>query len=570
MDNLRVYYEGVRLLDTNFAAVLTFNIPYGPGTSTVVTIIMNEGGVGGSVWTYNGSLQPTAVAAGADRAVIGGVFTNYNGELKRRITELNDGGSALAGFGLGRGGAQVQSLAIVTNTALPGLLGKVVVGGTYNFLHGVATKNLTRLNVDGSIDLAFNPGAGPDAGVSGVAVQADGRVLAVGYFQTVAGLSRSGVARFATDGSLDPTFDPGFGANNPVFAVALQPDGKAVVGGSFTIFNTTLRNLVARLNADGTVDASFDPGVGPNDQVRAVAVQADGKILVAGDFTQFAGQARGRLARLTATGAVDPSFNAGSGFGGAVSTVVIDAAGKILVGGSFTSFNGAPAMRMVRLNPDGSLDGTFNLGSGFDDAVQSIAVQADGRVVVGGDFTGVGGFARSRIARLNADGSIDPTINFGLGADSGVAAVLVQFYDGRILAGGSFARFDGVLADRLVRLNGGNNVGAGSFEFEPAGFARLERRDGADHGAAAQRPDRLGLGAVSGFCRRDGGGGCELSGDQSRGDAELRLWPGQRDLQRDPARRRGFDRESHGEPAPAESGRRGAWPAKHGDAHDSR
>ena len=508
VDNLRVYYEGVRLLDTNFAAVLTFNIPYGPGTSTVVTIIMNEGGVGGSVWTYNGSLQPTAVAAGADRAVIGGVFTNYNGELKRRITELNDGGSALAGFGLGRGGAQVQSLAIVTNTALPGLLGKVVVGGTYNFLHGVATKNLTRLNVDGSIDLAFNPGAGPDAGVSGVAVQADGRVLAVGYFQTVAGLSRSGVARFATDGSLDPTFDPGFGANNPVFAVALQPDGKAVVGGSFTIFNTTLRNLVARLNADGTVDASFDPGVGPNDQVRAVAVQADGKILVAGDFTQFAGQARGRLARLTATGAVDPSFNAGSGFGGAVSTVVIDAAGKILVGGSFTSFNGAPAMRMVRLNPDGSLDGTFNLGSGFDDAVQSIAVQADGRVVVGGDFTGVGGFARSRIARLNADGSIDPTINFGLGADSGVAAVLVQFYDGRILAGGSFARFDGVLADRLVRLNGGNNVGAGSFEFEPAGFARLEsgvtaqitvlRRNGLTGSASVQYQDFAGGTAVAG------------------------------------------------------------------------
>ena len=507
-DNLRVYYEGVRLLDTNFAARLTFNIPYGPGTSTVVTIIMNEGGVGGSVWNYTGSLQPAASASGADRALIGGVFTNFNGELKRRITALNDGGTGLAGFGLGRGGAQVQSLAIVTNSALPGLLGKVVVGGTFNFLHGVATKNLTRLNVDGSIDLAFNPGTGPDAGVSGVAVQADGRVLAVGYFQTVAGISRSGIARFATDGSLDPTFDPGIGANNPVFAVALQPDGKAVVGGSFTIFNTTLRNLVARLNADGTVDASFDPGVGPNDQVRAVAVQADGRILVAGDFTQFAGQARGRLARLTATGALDPSFNTGSGFGGAVSTVVIDAAGKILVGGSFTSFNGAPAMRMVRLNPDGSLDGSFNLGSGFDDAVQSIAVQVDGRIVAGGDFTTVGGFARSRIARLNTDGSIDPTINFGLGADSGVSAVLVQFYDGRIVAGGAFVRFDGVLADRLVRLNGGNNAGSGSFEFEPAGFARLEsgvtaqitvlRRNGLTGAASVQYQDVVGGTAVAG------------------------------------------------------------------------
>ena len=139
-----------------------------------------------------------------------------------------------------------------------------------------------------------------------VAIQADGKVLIGGEFTTVSGTSRNAIARLNGDGTLDTGFDPGAGANDWVKDVAVQPDGKVLIGGDFTTVNGTGRNRIARLNGDGTLDTGFDPGAGANYWVSAVAIQADGKVLIGGGFDTVDGTARKRIARLN--GATPPVF----------------------------------------------------------------------------------------------------------------------------------------------------------------------------------------------------------------------------------------------------------------------
>ncbi len=208
-------------------------------------------------------------------------------------------------------------------------------------------------------------------------------------------------------------FDSGSGPSGLVSAIAVQADGKIVIGGSFTGVNGHPRNRIARLNADGSVDQSFNPGGGADDFVETVAVQADGKIVIGGGFTGVNGHPRNRIARLNADGSVDQSFNPGSGANTFVFAVAVQADGNIVIGGFFTSVNGTPRNRIARLNADGSVDQSFNPGSGADDFVETVAIQADGKIVIGGVFLSVNGAPRNRIARLNADGSVDTSFDVG-------------------------------------------------------------------------------------------------------------------------------------------------------------
>jgi len=124
--------------------------------------------------------------------------------------------------------------------------------------------------------------------------------------------------------------------------------------------NDTNRNCIARLNANGSLDSTFKPGTGPNNlSVSCVAVQADGKVLIGGAFTTVNGTNRSRMARLNANGGLDGSFSSGIGVNGAVSSVVVQPDGKVLIGGPFTFINGTNRYGSARLNADGSLDSTF-------------------------------------------------------------------------------------------------------------------------------------------------------------------------------------------------------------------
>ncbi len=361
--------------------------------------------------------------------------------------------------------------------------GKLVAGGDFTLANGLARNRLARLLPNGALDLTFlTPNtAGANAPVRALASQTDARILVGGDFTTIGRVNRSRLARLNYDGSLDTSFNPGSGADLPVLALAETFVGgqrKLLAGGQFTTLNGVPRRGLARLNDDGTVDPAFDPALNANGTVFALAVYPTngiqaGKTLIGGDFTAPDG-ASYHLARLNPDGTADPSFDPGRGPDASVRAIAIQLDGNILIGGSFTNYNGTAMNRFARLLATGSLDtNTFTPGDGANDAVTTITVQGDTRIVLGGQFTRCNGVTRNRVTRLNPDGTADPAINFGAGADNFVAATLEQ-PDGKLILGGGFTRYDGTPRQRLARIYGGTVAGSGTLEFTAADYSVSE------------------------------------------------------------------------------------------------
>ncbi|WP_187264548.1 T9SS type A sorting domain-containing protein [Pontibacter beigongshangensis] len=421
------------------------------------------------------------------KIVVGGNFTSFNGIDRNRIARLNADGTLDASFNPGAGFAgsansSVQSLALQPD-------GKIVVGGNFTSFNGIDRNRIARLNADGTLDASFNPGAGftgsASSSVQSLALQPDGKIMVGGSFSYDNGIKRYDIARLNADGTLDTSFDTPTNLIGPIYSIALQPDGKVVIGGSLLLFhNGTRISMITRLNADGTLDSSFDSGgtFGSfNNTVRSVALQPDGKIVVGGEFTAHNSRWCNYIARLNADGTNDASFNPGkgftpynpgqgTGFNFPVYSVALQSDGKIVAGGDFSSYNGTRYSKIARLNGDGTVDGSF-IGKGFNDLVRSIVLQPDGKIVVGGDFTHYNGTPRSRIARLHADGTLDASFDPGTGFNSDdwpirVYALALQS-DGKIVVGGWFTSFNGTEQNRIVRLNADGsldnsfNTGAG-------------------------------------------------------------------------------------------------------------
>src|SRR6202040_3462524 len=222
--------------------------------------------------------------------------------------------------------------------------------------YGTTKRNgFARVNADGSLDAAFNNGIGIAGSpiVFAVTIQTDNKILIAGDFHGYNNVVRGGVARINSDGSLDTTFDPGQGFNGAVQGLILQPDGTLLLGGRFTKYQiTTARTGLARLNSDSSLDTAYTAAVFDRPTIRQIAVQTDGRILFGGNFVSVNGSPIFNLARLNADGTVDTSFTAtatGLFFNGSVNAIVIQSDGKILVGGSFNRY-------LFRLNTDGSPD----------------------------------------------------------------------------------------------------------------------------------------------------------------------------------------------------------------------
>jgi uncharacterized delta-60 repeat protein len=435
----------------------TFN-----GAMTKYIIRLNGDGTLDTSFNVGGSGANSIVQAitvqSDGKILIGGFITTYNGVTVNSIARLNTDGSLDTSFNAGGSRANAAVVAVAVQSD-----GKILIGGGFNAYNGVAAYRITRLNTDGSLDTSFKVvGSGANGTIWAVAVQSDGKILIGSNFTTINGMIVNYITRLNTDGSLDTSFNAGrSGANNIVVAVAVQSDSKILVGGVFSAYNGVAANRITRLNADSTLDATFNAGgSGPNGNVQAVAVQSDGKILVGGAFTTFNGMTANRIMRLNMDGSLDTSFNVGgSGANSTVFAMVAQNDGKILVVGAFGTYNEVIAHGIARLNTDGSLDTSFNAGgSGANITVTAVAVQSDGKILVGGYFTTYNGVTANRIIRLNADSTLDATFNAGgSGANGGVDAVTMQS-DGKILVGGDFTTFNGVTANCITRLNGDGSL----------------------------------------------------------------------------------------------------------------
>ena len=299
-----------------------------------------------------------------------------------------------------------------------------------------------------------------DAIAETVIAQPDGKILLSGSFTHFNGTPHGYMVRLNSDGSIDNTFSaqPSY----RVRTMALQPDGKIVIGGFFNAVGFESRNLIARLNPDGSLDTSFDPGTGasgtlgvaidgnPNPFVFATAVQNDGKILITGNFTNYNGTRITGLARLNSNGSLDTSFNVGDDLNTWGRSLTLLDGGRFIVTGWFDHYNHADHSRMAIVNPDGSADPSFNPNIGDATAVYSAIPLPNGKYIICGHSESVQKIFQQDIARLNADGSFDTSF---LGIANDKTEMVRMQSDGKILLCGYFGYVDNVPRTSVARLN---------------------------------------------------------------------------------------------------------------------
>lgn len=390
--------------------------------------------------------------------------------------------------------------------------GRLLIAGTFTVVQGVTRRFLARLEPDGRLDVTFNANQGADAAVQVLLPLRDGSILVgsgprqegglgggrgrrpLDFFgpdggldgerevrfpitgregetvttlaqqngdSTLVGAMHTSILRFHSNGSRDTTFVPEL---EPLGAYVLvtQPDDRILVGavgfrrqlGS----GVDLPGSVIRLHADGSCDPTYGTGTTVSGVVLAMALATSGHLVVGGEFDRISGTSRKNLARLDALGRLDPSFDAEPGPDGAVRCVAIQSDGRLLVGGDFRHFAGTSRLGLVRLHADGRLDTSFDAklllsAEPATPRIAAVALQPDGRILIGGLFDRAGAYVRGNVARLLPDGRVDPEFESERGTDGMVLAIGLG-QDGRVVIGGEFGFVDGVPRRHLAQLLG--------------------------------------------------------------------------------------------------------------------
>jgi uncharacterized delta-60 repeat protein len=317
--------------------------------------------------------------------------------------------------------------------------GKILIGGSFTTVAGIARTRLARLNEDGSLDRSLNANA--NGTVYSLVLQPDGKILIGGNFTIVNGVTRRFIARLNKDGALDLNFNPN--ANGIVYSTSMCSDNKIVIGGNFTNVGGLTRNYCALLNSEGVVDSVFNPDVSLT--VYTTLAQSDGSMLIGGGFDTVGGGLRRGVAKLSEGGTLDAFFNASCN--GFAHSLLVQPDGKIIIGGNFTSVGGAVRNNLARINSTSAIDTGFN--PSVNGLVRSMVLQTDGKLIIAGQFTMIGGATRNRIARLNANGSLDSS--FDPDVNSNVHGLAIQ-KDGKVIAGGVFTGVNGIARNYLARL----------------------------------------------------------------------------------------------------------------------
>ena len=440
-------------------AVLTANGASGdvdPAFNTAAFSLLNSG-------------VAITVAQPDGKYIIGGNFTVANGVARYGLARVNADGTLDMSFdppdfydtGLPSNtlGGSIYAMALQSN-------GKILVGGRFN-VTGSAYRCLIRLNADGSIDNSFTnvqllQGNSINE-VRQIKVLADNSFVAGGVMVVGDNVnpSSSQIVKFDANGNFNPAFRfINFGGT--LRDLAVQPDGKVVV----------CDLNVQRNNPDGSVDPSYPTVIAGG--VNRMILRPDGKMLIAGTFGQVNGFAQGRLALINSDGSLDLTFNqSGIGAtGGNINDMALAPDGRIIVGGTFTQFNGVAKNKLARLNADGTLDMTFTYTPpNANTVLKDVKYLIDGRVVISGDQTAT---INDSVTRLNADGTLDSSFSSKIGRNERIRKIL-QAPDGKIYIAGEFRSVLGVTRLSLARLNANGSLdttfvpyfnNSGSFRIE--------------------------------------------------------------------------------------------------------
>ncbi len=376
--------------------------------------------------------------------------------------------------------------------------GKSIIIGNFTKYNNVLRNGIARLNTDVTLDTSFySSGSNVAIPIQDLAVQSDNKIIVVGKFTTFSGGSNGdNIARLLPDGAIDTSFNVGgtgitstSGVNsNVVYATAVLPDGKILVAGDFNYYNGIQRYSIVRLNTNGSIDMSFTmpSPYGYKHVITDILVQTDGRIVLSGFFNTPSAK---RVVRLMSDGSFDTSFTQGDlsgsidhnqiGVGGyPISKLIAQPDGKILVVGAFTKYNGVDTKSIVRLNTNGSVDTSFITAIGVERKILEVMLESGtNKILIGGEFTSYNGTPIKKIIRLNTNGTHDTTFSIGSGTTDAVVIptcpycrnnvwALKQQPDGKIMVGGSFTTFNGLSAMNITRIYGNVGVQAKNSSIE--------------------------------------------------------------------------------------------------------
>ena len=449
-----VQQDGGVVVGTDFDTLIRFNQDGSRDSSFQVAI-------SGQVW----ELSPGQ----GGKIFIGGVFNLLNGVPSGGISRIGSSGNVDTGFAAFVGTAgMIRAFDILPN-------GKILIGGLFDAIGRARQRYVGLLNPDGSADSGFTPSSSIHGPVYAIERQPNGKFLLGGYSGFVFGSDSQykGLWRINADGSLDTTLRTQIGNFESINTVALQSNGKILVGGAFTTINGVSSHRLARLNSDGSLDTSFVPEISEL-RVYKIAIQNDGKILVGGTLGYQGGSQN--IVRLNEDGSVDPSFNVGAGANGTVSAIYLDPTGRIYVGGEFFAFNGFSLRYVARLNSNGSVDSSFR-SPGVAAAVNSISGLPSGKILIGGKvFAAVDATPRVGVLRLLESGLVDYSFEVSaLSNPSGSQEVLQigALPDGKVLAVGQFESISGVSRNAIARFLPAPRITRPAFDFDSDGRADI-------------------------------------------------------------------------------------------------
>jgi len=337
--------------------------------------------------------------------------------------------------------------------------GKIIVGGKFKKFNNLRRRKVLRLHVDGSIDTTFAVGYKINRTVNTIAILKDGKIIVGGSFLKYNGQRANCIVKLNSDGSIDKTFltGRGFGANDEIKLVRIQDDGKILLQGNFSYYNSYKSCGIVRLWPNGTVDSSFKGKTLCNVEctmINDMVLQDNGKIIIAGNFWEY-DKVRGKgIARLNTDGSLDKSFLSDGLLGianGSISAVAIQKDGKLIIGGSFTRFAGTKVRYLIRMNDDGSLDSTFAPIYGPNSFIEMLVIQEDGKIVIG-TLKRYNKEKVNYLARIFPDGTLDSSFKTNEGFHFYTVHTLLLQADGKILALGPVLKKGSFYKSYIVRI----------------------------------------------------------------------------------------------------------------------
>lgn len=417
-----------------------------------------------------------AIAIDGSTVFVGGGFTTYRAATANGIAKLNStNGNIDTSFSPSSGSNGFSHPSIVPEVNSILVLGSYLyVGGNFVSFKGSPASGAAKISLNGDLDPTFNPSASGN-GFNGQVlsvISANGLLYYGGDFNGYRGTLVNNIAKLDPMGYLDKSFQPTsgtVGTNQTVYALAFSNDGTSdvlYIGGRFTTYKGAVANRIAKVNAStGALDTTYNPSSGSNGangNVYALAAEANA-VYIGGLFTVYRSSAVNNIVKTNSIGVVDLTFNPTSGTVGFNSFVraILLSSSSVFVGGQFTSYRGAAANYVAKLDSNGTLDTTFSPSSGnngFNGFVYSLTA-VNSTVYAGGAFTQYRSTVANRVAKLESTGVLDTTFSSSTAPNGFDGDVNALFYDGHsVFAGGSFYNYRGFAASGIAKLDLSGNL----------------------------------------------------------------------------------------------------------------